>query len=537
MPKIHKCLGRVSKCAEGHENIPGKLLTITASSILHIDNYTGQLMESSVAPLMKLYFSDFFEVSASELKRFGAFDISLVSDLPLFIDPFLLFNSRKPRYRELHSDIIKYLRFLKRKSEDPSLDPHLIQSLYRFPEVDQNWLGFTTEGNRGHGLDRKFAGALHSNLNRIFSTFGDEEISRGSHLEKLCLIDRGVGKDNISDFTTNLIKGFLLEYTQEFARKFIRKGLKRKFSVARVRFDYRTETWRTKSFVLPCFDNDYVLLTPRDMLAKEDTWINRSDLVRDFDSLCESVPNEELRAKINNYFLKVLPEDATAMDRRKAANDTIRKFPRIIDYFIRRKEKQGRRAESISSGRVKLSETLYHEQFGKLVDLLSKSSDFYRTSGRTYEEALSRVQFLKDVIENKGGHKIFYVKGRLLERESDAHILYRFTWYATPSDVSREVNDGRGPADFKISRGSGDKSIVEFKLASNPQLEKNLQHQTRIYKNASDAKASIKVILFFSEPEEDRVKDILKRLGLDKKENVVLIDARDDNKPSGSKAA
>jgi hypothetical protein len=487
--------------------------------------------------LMKLYFSDFFEVSATQVKRYGAFDISLVSDLPLFIDPFLLFHSRKPRYRNLHNDIIKYLRFLKNKSTNPNLDPDLIQSLYRFPEVDQNWLGFTTEGNKGHGLGRKFAAALHKNLHRIFSTFGQEELTRGSHLEKLCLIDSGVGKDNISDFTTNLIKGFLLEYTNGFARQFIRRGLKKKFPVPRVRFNYRTETWQSRNFVLPCFDNDYVLLTPKDMLAKEDTWINREDLISDFDAICTSVSNAELRAKVNNYFIKVLPEDASSKQRREAASETIRHFPTIIDYFIRDKERKGRLAESISSGRVKLSETLYHEQFGKLVDLLAKSSGFYGINGRTYQEALSRVRFLKDVIENKGGHKIFYVKGRLLRRESDAHILYRFTWYATPSDVSREVNDGRGPADFKISRGSTDKSLVEFKLASNSQLEKNLQHQSSIYEKASDATKSIKVILFFSKDERERVEAILKRLKLDNQENVVLIDARDDNKPSGSKAA
>lgn len=486
---------------------------------------------------MKLYFSDFFEVTASQLRRYGAFNISLVSDLPLFIDPFLLFHSRKPQYRNLHADIIKYLRFLKRKSANPNLDPELIQSLYRFPEVDQNWLGFTTEGNKGRGLGRKFAFALHTNLHKIFSTFGEEQLTRGSHLEKLCLIDSGVGKDNISDFTTNLIKGFLVRYTCAFARRFIRRGLKSRFSVPRVRFNYGTESWQSQDFVLPCFDDDYVLLTPRNILAKEDTWINRADLVSDFDRVSDSVPNAELRARINNYFLKVLPEDATFRQRREAARETIRHFPTIIDYFIRRKEQQGRKAESISSGRVTLSETLYHKQFGELVDLLAKRSGFYQTAGRTYQEALSRVRFLKDVIENKGGHKIFYVKGRLLERESDAHILYRFTWYATPSDVSREVNDGRGPADFKISRGSRDKSIVEFKLASNSQLEKNLQHQTRVYEKASDARKSIKVILFFSKTEADRVESILKRLKLDNKENVVLIDARDDNKPSGSKAA
>jgi hypothetical protein len=46
---------------------------------------------------MKLYSSDYFEVSEEALDQYGAFNISLVSDLPPFIDPFLLFNSDKPR--------------------------------------------------------------------------------------------------------------------------------------------------------------------------------------------------------------------------------------------------------------------------------------------------------------------------------------------------------------------------------------------------------------------------------------------------------
>jgi hypothetical protein len=486
---------------------------------------------------MKLYFSDFFEVSPSKLKKLGAFNISLVSDLPLFIDPFLLFNSRKLEYRLLHDEIIKYLVFLKTKSSNPNLDPELVQSLYRFPEVNQNWLGFTTQGNKGRGLGPKFATTLHTNLNRVLSAFGNEQLSKDSHLEKLCLIEPGVGKDNISDFTTNLIKGYLLKYTESFTKKFIRKGLKTTFSVPRVRFNYGTETWRSQKFVLPQFENDYVILTPRNMLAKEDTWINREDLLSDFRTLCDSVSNEELRGKVNNYFLKMLPKDASTTQRKKAASETIRRYPALIDYFIRGKEKKGNQAESISSARVKSSETLYHEQFGKLVELLAHKTSFYETAGRTYDEALARVHFLKDVIENKGGHKIFYAKGRLLERETDAHILYRFTWFATSSDVSREVNDGRGPADYKISKGSKDKSLVEFKLGSSSQLEKNLQHQTSIYEKASDANKSIKVILFFSKVEKDRVEAILKKLNIYGRENVVLIDVRDDNKPSGSKAA
>jgi hypothetical protein len=64
---------------------------------------------------IEIYFSDVFEIEPEELESYGAFNISLVNDLPLFIDPFLLFNSRKPEYKALHADMIRYLR-LKRRS-------------------------------------------------------------------------------------------------------------------------------------------------------------------------------------------------------------------------------------------------------------------------------------------------------------------------------------------------------------------------------------------------------------------------------------
>ena len=37
-----------------------------------------------------IYFSDFFQVDKAILDAYGAFNVSLVNDLPLFIDPFLL---------------------------------------------------------------------------------------------------------------------------------------------------------------------------------------------------------------------------------------------------------------------------------------------------------------------------------------------------------------------------------------------------------------------------------------------------------------
>ncbi|MDR3717991.1 MAG: hypothetical protein P4K98_04265 [Bryobacteraceae bacterium] len=488
-------------------------------------------------PAMRMYFSDFFGVTKAALNKYGAFDISLLADLPLFVDPFLLFNSKKPKYRTLHDGIIEYLRFLKEKSAaDQDLDADLLDAWYRFPEVGQNWLGFSAKGNSGHGLGKKFAGALHTNLGRIFGTFGAENVTRGSHLEKLCLIREGVGRDNISDFTNNLIHEYLLEYTQAFALRHIDPSLRRKVAVRKVRFNYDTESWETASFDLPWYLDDFVLLTPKDILTKDETWINKTELVERFESIPEAIPNAQLRGQISNYFRKMLPRKPSRKDERDAAFQTIQRFPELVDFYIKRKEDTGDQAESIASQRVQFSQQLYLEQFRELAELLQRKTAFYATPGTSYADAYQRVQFFKDVIENKGGQRIFYIDGKPLEREEDLHILYRLTWFATPSVVTREANDGRGPVDFLVSQGPADKTLVEFKLAKNSQLERNLKNQTPVYEKASDAETSIKVIVYFSVAERRRVEGILKNLKMDGDKNVILVDARKDNKPSGSKA-
>ena len=37
-------------------------------------------------------FSEYFEVNIDDLQKYGAIDISLVADIPMFIDPILIFN-------------------------------------------------------------------------------------------------------------------------------------------------------------------------------------------------------------------------------------------------------------------------------------------------------------------------------------------------------------------------------------------------------------------------------------------------------------
>lgn len=121
------------------------------------------------------HFSEIFGVEKRLLDDYGAFDISLLSDLPLFIDPFLLFSSDKESYKHLHDEIIDYLIFLKDKSVAGKVTDTDLKRWYIFSEVKQNWFGYTIMGNGGSALGPKFAKALNNSLGKIFVDLGDEE--------------------------------------------------------------------------------------------------------------------------------------------------------------------------------------------------------------------------------------------------------------------------------------------------------------------------------------------------------------------------
>lgn len=487
---------------------------------------------------MKIYFSDFFEINPSNVEDYGAFNISLINDLPLFIDPFLLFGSKKEEYKDLHNVILKYLTFLKQKAELGINEFSQVKSWYLFPEVKQNWFGYSKVGNGGSGLGKKFGEAFSSSIHIVFDDLGKEVVTQSSHLEKAGLFEIGVGKDNISDFTTNLIKEYLLEYTEKFAKKYIDPKFLKKINVSKVYFDYNLERWMPKEFGLPFLFGDYVLLTPRDILTKDDNWINSNDLRGDFDRICGSIPNDQLRHEIFNYFKKSLPKPPknkknTQKEISQAVHNTIKQFPEIIKYYVKQKEENKVGAKNISKQKVDQVETVFIHQLGKFVENLMKDSDFYTISPESsYEGSLKRLLFLKSFIEDNDGYRLFYVDHQPIKREEDLQLIYRLTWFASDLDVNREVNNGRGPVDYAISSGSKDKTLIEFKLASNSKLKQNLAKQVEVYEKANNTKKSIKAILYFDATEYNKVQKTLKELKLDKAENIILIDA--GRKPSAS---
>lgn len=475
----------------------------------------------------KLLFSNYFDIDESILDNYGALNICLSSDLPLYIDPFLLFASDKPEYQILHDKVVNHLILLKDFAiENNGSDVDL--NLFKFPEIKQNWLGNCQYGNEGHGLGKKFANGAIKSFNGFYKNFGKENISSSSHIEKLTLLNSGVGKDFISDFTTNLILEFLLTYTETFGAKYLKENQLKKFSIRCV-FNQRTKTWQPKTFNLPFFfrekKGDFIILTPLDILTIDESTINNADFYSNFQRVTNSLENSSLRTAVNDFFRSKLPRKPKKKDKEFAFISTIEKYPDLIDYYIKFKEGKQDEIKSASSSDIKKLKEELVDALTPLCELLDKHSTFYQTKTDSYQEALKRALFLKDVIENNDGYRIFYDGTKPIAKEDTIQRIFKLTWYASPYDVNSEVNNGRGPADYKVSLGSGDSTIVEFKLAKSSSLKRNLENQTDVYKVASKSANDISVVLCYTKNDLIKVDKILKEINKVNHENIIIIDA------------
>lgn len=498
-----------------------------------------------------MFFSEKFNVNSELIESYGAIDISLVCDVPLFVDPMLIFNSNKPEYKALHEGIIKFFHFLYKKAEK-GLTKKEIGAWFNFKEVPNNWLGYSLVGNKGLALGQKYAEFLYHNIAFAINTNG---LTRSSHIEKIMLLYEGSGKDKISDLTVNLIKSYLCEYTEKFAIEHIDSRYLKRLPVEKAYFNYETESFVSKEYTLPYIYNEdrkieYVLLTPYDLLREDEPAINKRDFLDSYDLVRMTIENEALRAYVNNYLSKavrdyeeeqkknkkIVKEKSITKIEKQAFMELVQEYPILYDYYIRYKEKNADLNNAISKGEVE-------EQLQRLI-VAAKSllSAFDKTDYKleknctAREEAKRRIKYFKHIIEECDGYKNLYVNGNQIARENDLQRLFKFVWYGTNFKVDAEVNNGRGYADFIVSMGQEDQNIIEFKLARNSKLA-HVFTQVKIYEAANCAEGSLVVIFYFSEEEYSYAKSVVSAAGYEAliDEAIFLIDCRNDNKSSASK--
>ena len=146
----------------------------------------------------------------------------------------------------------------------------------------------------------------------------------------------------------------------------------------------------------------------------------------------------------------------------------------------------------------------------------------------SYKEAKTRIEFFKHRIEDNDCYKLFYNEDeQIITTENDLQRMFKFVWHKSIFKDDAETNNGRGPADFVISMGSADVTVIEFKLAKNTNLD-HVFEQVKIYKKANNTEKHIVVIFYFNDREYEKALKSLKTTGTENivNENVFLIDCR-----------
>ena len=413
-------------------------------------------------------------------------------------------------------------------------------------------MGYALNGNKGSALDKKFSHFLYHNIGFALNTNG---ITKGVHIEKIMLLYEGSGKDKISDLTVNLIKHFFLEYTENFALKYISQNLCETFPIDKAYFNYETESFVTKDYTLPyTIDSsgrkDYVILTPYNILREDEPSISKKHFYQHITQINSSIDNDELRTQVNNYISKAIYkyEQDQRRKHKKVNEKTVSKIekqsfiemvnahPELYDYFIKFCEDNSNQVKNICSNEVTIQQKKFIVNSCNIISLFWHKGYTTDKSLNAHEEAKSRLVYFKHIIEDCDGYKNFYSDSKCIASENDLQRMFKFVWYGTSFKPDFETNNGRGPADLIVSKGQLNQCVVEFKLASNSNLP-HVFKQVKIYERANSVEGSLIAIFYFSQLEFERTYKIVKEAGYENLigTSIFLIDCRNDNKISASK--
>jgi hypothetical protein len=194
-------------------------------------------------------------------------------DIPVGIDPFLLYKSRDPVLRELHAQLLDVFNAGIKAVANGDLAE--ARRIFDFPEVAAIGFGYTQRGKRGSGVGDRLSGLV---IETVVASPSLQE--RGvRHVEEMQLLSAGIGPDRVSDIAANVLKRFLIEYTQRQCALW-NVPLKTAVPIPHV-FDPSRCEWGDAYEDMPvsAYDGSPMLFVPR-RWVRALPWINYDDFSR-----------------------------------------------------------------------------------------------------------------------------------------------------------------------------------------------------------------------------------------------------------------
>lgn len=472
-------------------------------------------------------FSEQFNITRT--KKDDWYDPVLSIDTQLFIDPFLIYSNEKGVFEGSHEEVIDFFNStfkLIARSRGDKKSTLWKKSVYdlRFPEMEELCLGYTGQGTGGLGSGMEFANLMADAMWEAIEA-GTKELS---HFEEIGILRSGIGPDRISDTTARILLNRLAAYTEEICRRHSVPMASVNYPIGR--YDSKAERWVSIKVNLPKnpYNGKPILLIPEYYLRDLPT-VNADD----FWTYCTAHASDVLRTEMNYDISKGVSKEEIIAFARKHAE--VRQ-----DYLLFREKHptQPYNQEKDPQGLVQwYSATGDYVENKPLHFLIKSNNDFFEVIEKTVEEYRHFIE------ENGGWYLLWNNDSKKPKHERAAQLTFlgiaKHYCAANDIDLTREAEVGRGPVDFKVSRGHQLRALLEVKLARNSRFWNGLRNQLPTYQKAEKIQVGYFIVIVFDKKDREKIRgieDILEEVKKKTKYDikVVVIDAGNDH-PSASK--
>ncbi|NFO28832.1 hypothetical protein FDB41_10540 [Clostridium botulinum] len=207
--------------------------------------------------MIKIKFSEFYNIN-KEQKDLNFVDINLLEDLELFIDPYVFAKLKGEFASKCNNAIINFFNEVITliRSGDKL---NAIRILNGLKEPSETHLGLARHSINGNAVTGKKALKLYTKLSK------SNAVKTGNlkDLSDCELMIKGIGKDNISDITTNIIREYLIEFTEEQCKLYDIPMVIFKNNI----WDKHEKKWVKKEYKLPCVNGKKVILVPKSIVT------------------------------------------------------------------------------------------------------------------------------------------------------------------------------------------------------------------------------------------------------------------------------
>jgi len=366
-------------------------------------------------------------------------------DVPLYVDPFLLWKSPSQQDQSLHTSLINAFNHLGALLQD-SKEKEAVDILIAASECHEVGLG-SSSTRRGKRIGKEKAEQIVS----LFRSIPRYQKHGFRHFEEIQFFVDGISKDRVSDITCSFTKSFLIDFTIDQCE---RLGI----PLSNVRlehvYDYRKNSFSPESCRLPVNPESGapIILVPKRWL-RFTPWINYDDY---FEKHCPQddishKPEELTRVAVLNYNRAHYDVIDSYISVKERAFDDCKSDPLFAQIPIVSAKRKLDRIRKLKTGKDDNADRAYEDSIGELFpSLLYPHLDFAALQSRTESGAQIRDlifyngrddEFLREIHADFGSRQLVFELKNVAEISRD-HI----------NQLNRYMTDDLGKFGILVTR-------------------------------------------------------------------------------------